>query len=106
MSNILKDFSNMDILGDIMLVWLLLAGMIGLRGIYLNSKLRRLVRRKYPEADLWFVGTFIKYEEKKGTCDPEFSHLRRAVFRALIASFLMGLVWIFAFFVIAIVITR
>lgn len=96
----------MDQVGYIMLVWLLLAAMIGLRGVYLNYKLCWIVRREHPEVNLRDVGTFIRCEEKKGTCDHELIRLKRAVFRTLIISVLIFLAWIWAFFVIAITLTR
>jgi predicted secreted protein len=96
----------MDQVGYIMLVWLLLAAMIGLRGVYLSYKLCWIVRREHPEIGLRAVGEFIKCEEKKGTCDPELIHLRREMFRTLIVSALIFLAWICAFFMIAITRTR
>jgi hypothetical protein len=96
----------MDRLGYIMLVWLLLSAMIGFRGVYLNRKLYYIFRREHPEMDLRDVEAFIKCEEKKGTCDPELSRLKRAAFRSLIASFFIFLGWICAFWVIVITLTR
>jgi len=102
---LVESFSGTDVLGFVILVWLLFVVMLAGRGVYLNYKLCWIVRRKHPEINFYSVRAFLKSEEKKGTCDHEYSCLKRAMFRCLIASAILSVAWIFVFFVIPIVLS-